>query len=370
MTQNRRFTQLWRRRLATAAAATTLLAATAVPSAAQPIWQTEPTPPENAWLAEVVNLPEESWAFGATESGHSLAVRRTDGGDWQRVEIPDVGVIQAATVENSNQADIWAVGEEQLLHFADGTWETLPLPTPPPGKRRTFTSVDAYLGPWLVGAEYGSDGSAQGILLEWDGEKWLENPLPDVGPNWGLEWVQGANSKEAWAAGWRRDGGRTQPVLLYKDASGWFSEEKVPAVEGNAWFMSALYIGHYDVWLAGAQTTASGVEPLVMHLDGMSSGDKWRPVNVPADRGARLRAAGYANTSGDLYFAGLHDTDEAGYVLRCGYSDADCVRVPGPSVDGGHVVLNDLGRNPGLGSFAVGSVRTPSLHALAAFAPN
>jgi hypothetical protein len=149
--------------------------------------------------------------------------------------------------------DIWAVGQDlgnaAIWHY-DGTgWQ--PSPT---------TSTKPLHGVWAVSAaNVWAVGQQQ--ILHWDGSSWTDATPPTLGQGW-LVGAWGAGSS-VWAVGYADRDTNTNTfghgIVYHHDGSGW-SEVTAPGV------IDASTPALFDVWAAGpADVWAVGDSGTLLH---------------------------------------------------------------------------------------------------------
>jgi hypothetical protein len=211
------------------------------------------------------------WAVGAFG-----AAAHWTGGEWNEVEIPDVGQEDLYAIWGSSAGNVWAVGSNGIIAHYDGVdWSTQAVDGFTEGLNGVWGS-----GPndvWAVG-----DG---GSILHYDGVSWSEAA---TFPVLGLLAVWGTGPNDVWAAGAETE---EAGVLYHWDGASW-SQVTDPEI-ALAPMLSGWSSGPNDVWIA---TLAD-----VVHWDG----DAW--TRMPVGAGAPLY--GITGTSaGNVFTVGDYGT--------------------------------------------------------------
>src|SRR5207248_5860023 len=116
---------------------------------------------------------------------------------------------------------------------------------------------------WVVGTRL-VGGSAQSLVLRWDGSTWSVATTPTLANRNGLSALAAISANDIWAVG---NISTTGPLFLHYDGTAWSQFNNVPAMPGVLTGISALSAS--DIWAVGYRTDGSGLS-LVARYDGTS----------------------------------------------------------------------------------------------------
>ena len=226
-----------------------------------------------------------SWVCGISvpEDGPflTLVFRRVDQG-WIRIEAPSIGRVNRAIA--ISDADVWAVGDGESLHWNGTRWQQIPTADLRDAKAQLFGLAE--FGPsdvWTAGYAPRPDYSgARGTVQRWDGMAWTDVPLPTVGPGWSLAGIHGVSSDDLWAVGRGQPG---EAVALHWDGHDW-QHMPIPA-SGSATVtlrdVAALASG--DVWAAGYRRPSGGGAQTRQSFAAHWDGSAWSAGDLPTGPG-------------------------------------------------------------------------------------
>ena len=265
-------------------------------------WTVAPSPPtgQDAYINGIAARTDaDAWAVGSVGQQSSKApslplVDHWNGTAWSQAtppSFPATSGVHLGWVSSSSAADAWAVGTTNLvkhpgysspltIHWDGSTWTNVPDPLPlNPGTALVgvadISSTNAYA--------IGNQGSAHGLVEQWDGTAWTrpaaQPPFPM--PN-GVTFAQNTMSaisatsaSNVWIVGTYLQtvyGNIWDPYSVHWDGTAW-NLVTMPQVTG-AVFTSADAISPADVWAAG--NSPSG--PLIAHWNGAA----WTITPSPA----------------------------------------------------------------------------------------
>ncbi len=292
-------------------------------------WTIFPTPPVGGYLLGVDAFgPNDVWAVGhCPDCGMTSLTMHWDGVQWTRIPSPSPpGYITLHDVVALAPDNVWAVGANDGGHSTvamnwDGTaWSIVPTPNGGMfGDDNVLTSVTA-ISPtdmWAVGYIYPKGGTPRTLSIHWDGSQWTLVNTPNPG-NYSrrLDGVTALAANDVWAVGaYSSDLGSTYtPLFLHWTGAQW---EHVPSPQiGDYNSLRDVHaIAPNDVWAVG--TTAGcnfcPFETLTMHWDGTAWAQEYSPNG--SRKFSRLEGV-TATSSSNVWAVGF--TDE----ISPGYSDA------------------------------------------------
>jgi hypothetical protein len=214
-----------------------------------------------------------------------------DGRDWQRVQVPASGRINHLSASGAH--DVWASTDCGPLHWDGLSWISVPMAAVPgaqqisPGWIRAVGPDDA----WLAGNTIDTrTGVTHGFVQRWDGRRWEDVPLPQLGDHSSIENIDARGPDDAWAAGTSypaNDTGTEKLLLLHWNGHNWDRLPDPVAGESTKEVSAVRMVADDDVWVSGfSKTTPDGAadrHPLLLHWDG----HRWATANlaVPDGRG-------------------------------------------------------------------------------------
>jgi len=243
-------------------------------------WRVVATPPVGGALTQLADVaaggPDEAWAVGTTggEPG-SPYILRWNGAQWADVPAPSppdrFGSLATVAVATSGGA--WAAGRSDAngdyprtfaLRWNGSQWNLTPSPSPPTARWNLLQAVDAVPGGdlWIGGS------GATALAARWTGGRWrLSSPPGLEHPGDAVVDVDGAGSGDVWAMGQRFE---LRPATVRWRGSGW---ESHPVPAGDV-VRGVATLAPDDAWAAGFRPTGGRTNGLILHWDGSS----WRTV--------------------------------------------------------------------------------------------
>jgi hypothetical protein len=283
----------------TAALSTSLLGAGPALAA---VWTVAPSPPtgQDAYINGIAARADaDAWAVGSvgqqsSKVGSLPLIDHWNGTAWSQAtppSFPATNGVHLGWVSSSSAADAWAVGTINqvkhpgyfgplTVHWNGSTWANVPDPLPlNPGTALVgvadISATDAYT--------IGNQGSAHGLVEQWDGTAWTrpadQPPFPE--PNGDtfaqntVSAISATSASNVWIVGTYLQtvyGNIWDPYSVHWDGTAW-NLVTMPQVNG-AVFTSADAIGPANVWAVG--NSPSG--PLIAHWNGTA----WTITPSPA----------------------------------------------------------------------------------------
>ncbi len=243
--------------------------------------------------------------------------------------------------------DVWVAGgtggrTTLIEHWTGGsTWTVVPSPSPGQGGLNFLTAING-LSPtdiWAVG--YYSDAGAgvpqKGMILHWNGTRWLQTPSPSPGTFTQLTAVHEISARDAWAVGTYDTEAGNQTLTLHWDGTSWTqkpSPNPGPGATGELTGVTATSGG--DVWAVGHYVVSDNpevtVSTLVMHWDGTS----WKQADSPSPGQGNAQLSSVAATSpSDAWAVGFFANGTSGQTLILHWNGTSWSQVasPDPFVD-------------------------------------
>jgi hypothetical protein len=262
--------------------------AASLSASARPAWHVDYRVPGTNILGLSAAGQREAWAIGTGPNGGLLL--RWDGARWRSVLYPDHRHYLPTAIYALSATDMWLFGsdsaqsEESILHWTNGTWQTMSLPV-----NAQNVQVLADNDIWLAGGDlpgcYDRSLDSQGctVTAHWNGSKWHFYPLRAVG----VESFAGSSPANVWAVGesYLRQkpccgGGSTQtfrPLVFRWTGSHWRSTSlRLPRAP---WALSIVARSSRDAYVAAA--THADRRACAMHW----TGRRWSPFYLPGQPG-------------------------------------------------------------------------------------
>jgi hypothetical protein len=255
-----------------------------------------------------------------------------NGRAWQVVPSPNVGTENVLTgVTAYSETDVWAVGHSYdgyrhsplVLHFDGKAWKPWPVQLPQPdwagpwnvyltGVKMVIAPSDAATPPSpdvaAVAVGYIEHlGSAQPLMLYYDGTAWSRMALPATMANGRIDAVAGEALNDLWAVGTLYGEDQPMAYLFHRTADGW-----TPIAKGFG-TLTGLTVTADRVFTVGQVKTFTGAETLVMAYT-MSNGDWVQVKSFNKSTGDNVLTAITAN-AGKVYAVG-YTTNPADDVTR------------------------------------------------------
>ncbi|WP_329519747.1 hypothetical protein [Spirillospora sp. NBC_01491] len=213
---------------------------------------------------------------------------RWNGRAWSKVAVPRMGRINA--VSASTAKDAWASTDCGLLHWDGKSWTPTDYGAIPGARQSSPTTVKTVNEheAWLVGDFDTKPDEMRGFVQRWDGRRWTNIALPDLGTYFSLNSIDARGPNDVWAVGTDYDIDYERPeglIFLHWDGRAW---KQSPAPKSDQWtkrLSSVRIMGPNDVWATGmSKVKPDGDElrrPLLMHWNGR----EWATTPSPAERG-------------------------------------------------------------------------------------
>jgi hypothetical protein len=218
-------------------------------------WSIIPSPSPGTYNGNVLNAvsavsASDVWAVGWYQSGPTgqeggALTMHWDGTAWTVVPNPSRWQLYGVLAIASN--DVWAVGEQSILHWNGTNWSSVSFPLPPNEAYRILKGISATSASdiWAVGYaqwSYFSGTRYAPLTYHWDGTRW--NLIPNAG---GLDEllssVTAIAPNDAWAVG---DNGQTQ----HWNGADW-SRVAAPYPGLGGRFNGVAAASASDVWAVG-----------------------------------------------------------------------------------------------------------------------
>jgi hypothetical protein len=185
--------------------------------------------------------------------------------------------------------DVWTVGDRGsrttlIEHWTGGSsWTVVPSPDPGSG----FNSLTSIRGVsptdiWAVGSYSNPDGSTiKGLILHWNGIRWLQSPSPNPGNFTQLTGVRAVSANDAWAVGTVATDHVSQTLILHWDGTRWTQSPSPSPGIGSIDLTGVTATSATDAWAVGDYVSESQnltLLTLILHWDGKS----WKQVPSPS----------------------------------------------------------------------------------------
>ena len=151
-------------------------------------WQAVDAPSVGALNAVAMISPNEGWAIGSGVILHYLS------GKWQQVAAPQFFAEQTSLHMVSPNEGWVAAGYNNVLRYIDGQWKKVGISSQL--EVQDLSMVSANSG-WAVGDSNTSDRILAGAVVRYDGQSWQLVDAPNV--EW-LRHVYAVSANEAWMA--------------------------------------------------------------------------------------------------------------------------------------------------------------------------
>ena len=293
-----------------------------------------------------------AWAFGISigrADNFSTLVFRRQGAEWKHIVAPNIGRVNRAIV--ASNADVWAVGDGESLHWDGRQWRQIPVVTSLGIDAQLFGLT--YLGDgqiWGAGCVSRPDGSGvRGTIQRCMGEKWTTLFMPDLAPDWSLAAIGGMSDQDVWAVGQASGRG----IVLHWDGSNW-GQITVPVPAGRSGLRDVIAFADDKVLVGGWLTSRSNRlerKPAIWSWDGKS----WSAAALP-DSSGDISQLVYID--GSIWGIGSA-SDGTGYMVVCRSNDT-WERIPGPRIPKGKLSLHGGAALPGGKLLVIGAVSISS----------
>ncbi|MEU8825839.1 hypothetical protein [Streptomyces sp. NPDC048636] len=251
------------------------------------------------------------------------------GSGWKPMKtapVPQSKRVRFVDIDASSRRNAMVVGDYAkqaggvvTQHWNGNAWKSAVAPVPRETEEGQFFAVDTRApdDAWAVG--YASrrlptdEARTVGLLQHWDGSRWKQQKLPDIGKGyngWALHDVTALAADDVWAVGSKFRAEDGKPVVLHYDGTRW-SEVATPALGAARTDLYAVAVGPGGghMWAVGGTWTAdTRWQGLSLRYDGK----KW--VNVPLPKGTRTLES-VAISQGDPVVL-THKTEESSAALR------------------------------------------------------
>ncbi|MFL5734869.1 MAG: S-layer homology domain-containing protein [Chloroflexia bacterium] len=184
-------------------------------------------------------------------------------GTWREIVSPDVRTLNGVAAISAN--DVWAVGNNGIVHWNGTVWSTVPSPFVWPLKGVSAVSSDDV---WAAGATG---------IIHWNGTAWTFEPSPVVSLGTNTS-VYAVSTNLVWAVGYYPEGGADHTLIKRWNGSEW---SVIPSPNGsftNSYLTSVSATSDNDAWAVGYSTTSFNYRTLILHWDGSA----WSVVPSPS----------------------------------------------------------------------------------------
>ncbi|WP_026412298.1 hypothetical protein [Actinomadura oligospora] len=279
-----------------------------------------------------------------------------NGRAWTKVAMPEVGRVNQVSASSAN--DVWASADCGLMHWDGHAWTKVAYEPIPGAQQSGSEAVKAVTArdAWMTGGTYDSRTEVErGFVQHWDGKRWRNVPLPELGDSFSLKGIDARGPDDAWAVGTDLTENDTRPeslILLHWDGRVW---KRVPAPATGDWVNRVTrvrMVSGNDVWISGMVRRGIPIEevrrPLLLHWDGQA----WTTAKVPDGRGELQDVAvsgDRALAAGDTFTPSMGD-DYTSFTLRRTSPGWEETTSPVP----GTATVEGLSAIPGGGMWSVG----------------
>lgn len=216
--------------------------------------------------------------LGATAAAAATCQAWTGG---QPADPGGTGTLSAVTMLSA--CDVWVAGQTGrstlIEHWTGGSSWTV-VPSPNPGDGFNFLTSIRDISPtdiWAVGSYSNPDGSnIKGLILHWNGVRWLQSPSPNPGTFTQLTGVRAVSANDAWAVGSYTNDAGTQTLILHWDGASWTQQSSPnPADDDRLDSVAASSVGS-AVAVGSGQAHVRGAVPHAVTL--RWDGTAWVPA--------------------------------------------------------------------------------------------
>jgi hypothetical protein len=218
-------------------------------------WSIIPSPSPGTYNGNVLTAvdgvsPNDVWAVGWYQSGSTgqeggALTMHWDGTRWTVIPNPSRWTLYGVTAIAAN--NVWAVGEQSILHWNGASWSSVAFPPPPGDSYQILTGISAVSANdiWAVGYSqwpyfYGYRYAP--LTYHWDGTRW--NWVPNAGTTDEVfHSVAAIAANDVWAVG---DNGHTQ----HWNGAAW-SRVAAPYPGLGGRFNGIAAASARDVWAVG-----------------------------------------------------------------------------------------------------------------------
>lgn len=242
--------------------------------------------------------PIDIWIVGNRIGiNYQTVTMHWNGLQWNVVPSPNPGIeshLRGVTALASN--DVWAVGnyvstsggpsQPLVLHWDGIQWAIVSASTPNQVGILYGVSELAPDDVWAVGRYGGSDaGTAQMLIMHWNGVVWSVVPTPSVGIDASLHGVTSIAPNNIWAVGYYKDATLVRRTLtMHWDGLTWAVVPSLNNGTTSNQLEGIAAISADDIWAVGYYYAAIGTYPFIegpitLHWDGI----QWNLVPSQVD---------------------------------------------------------------------------------------
>jgi hypothetical protein len=230
----------------------------------------------------------DGWAVGYTADTANLyqtLTLRWNGTQWVQVASPtpflSVAGLRGVTVSGT---DVWAVGVQAdisltlrsyIIHWNGSSWSAQTTPTTAGCVLTAVSALGTNL--WAVGGCQTT--SYQTLILQWNGTSWspVASPNPGTGDNL-LGGVSARTASDAYAVGGYADtDGSAQSLVLHWDGTAW---EQIPSASPGS-SGNALVAIDANQWAVGTMSSGGATHTLAEHPVIIPCEPTTTPTNTP-----------------------------------------------------------------------------------------
>jgi hypothetical protein len=249
----------------------------------------------NALFGVAAQAPDDVWAVGSyvpgapshpaeQDSGYRTLIAAWNGTKWSQVPSPDPGTGNRLTsVAVVNAKDAWAVGyfrtakvfrQTLVLHWNGQGWKQVPSPSPGKGHDALLFGVTATSPRNAWAARYTLKPTPATLVLHWNGSAWTRQATPNpviITTYPAIDQLQGVtatSAENAWAVGYRIDGGNPVSLVLHWNGRAW-SQVKVPQLGDNDDLLYGVSAASAsNIWAVGEYVDSDEAVGLALHWNG------------------------------------------------------------------------------------------------------
>lgn len=228
-----------------------------------------PSPPGHVTLSDVIGFaPNNVWAVGSNDGGHSTVTMNWDGTAWSIVPSPNGGMFGDDNVLTSVAAvtpnDIWAVGyiypkggtpRTLTIHWNGSQWSLVSSPNPGNYFRALYgVSALAPNDVWAVGSYSANLGETYlPLFLHWNGTQWLHVPGPEFPDYSVLRAVYAIAPNDVWAVGTNATCNfcSFQTLTMHWDGTSWTRASSPNGFRDDSKLLGVTAAGPGDMWAVG-----------------------------------------------------------------------------------------------------------------------
>ena len=270
--------------------------------------------PAGTFHSVSADSPTDAWAVGsvANPDGNSTSTLTAhwNGKQWTRVRSPSPASGNGSlltSVAAVSPTDAWAVGSSTgndfsttvmfALHWNGTRWAQATLPNVgPPSTSLTSVSAVSANDVWAIGS-YQANAD---LVLHWDGKRWVHvvGPRPP-----GATAISAASTSDAWAVGCLSNGVKSFTDTQHWNGTAW---TRLPSpnpgqIQGSC-LAAVANISPHDAWAAGTSTLVSGRDQaLLLHWDGR----RWAQVASPVPTADARMTGVSAVSKSDVWAVGF-----------------------------------------------------------------